>query len=111
MPIVKVIRKGVTSHIRKVPTSTCAAVLPLTIDQVGREAQTDNEELVRVDDLDDAFAKFKPAISFNGYAGKDENEFRAEYQFRTIKDFDPENLQRRQEVRNESGNVSYLRTT
>ena len=47
MPLVKVIRKGITPAIRKVPTSTCAAVMPMTLDRVDAEAATENEELVK----------------------------------------------------------------
>jgi type VI secretion system protein ImpB len=109
MPLVRVIRKGVTAAVRKVPTSTCAAVMPMTLDRVGREAKSEDEEPTRVDSAADAFDKFKPGLKFDGKAGENETEFRAEFQFRSIKDFDPENLQKRQEVRNEDGEVTYLR--
>lgn len=109
MPLVKVVRKGVTPAIRKVPTSTAAAMLPMTLERVGGEVTSETEELTKVEDLGDAFRKFQPKLDFQGSAGPDETEFRAEVQFRSIKDFDPENLQKRQEVRDEDGNVSYLR--
>lgn len=109
MPLVKVIRKGVTPAIRKVPTSTCAAVMPMTLDRVGTEAASENEELTKIEDVNDAFAKFQPKLSFVGNAGKDEAEFKAEVRFKSIKDFDPENLQKKQEVRGEDGQVTYLR--
>jgi len=51
MPLVKVIRKGITPTIRKVPTSTCAAMLPMTLERVGKEAASENEELTKVEDL------------------------------------------------------------
>ena len=109
MPLVKVVRKGVTPAVRKVPTSTAAAMLPMTLERIGAEAGSETEELTKVEDLNDAFRKFDPKLDFRGYAGKDETEFRAEVQFRSIKDFDPENIQKRQEVRDEDGNVTYLR--
>jgi len=109
MPLIKVVRKGVTPAVRKVPTSTAAAMLPMTLNRVGGEAASENEELTKVEDLADAFRKFEPKISFRGHAGEEETEFRAEVQFRSIKDFDPENLQKRQEVRDADGNVNYLR--
>lgn len=109
MPLVKVVRKGVTPAVRKVPTSTAAAMMPMTLERVGAEAASESEELVKVEDLGDAFRKFEPRLDFRGVAGPDETEFRAEVQFRSIKDFDPENLQKRQELRDEEGNVSYLR--
>jgi type VI secretion system protein ImpB len=109
MPLVKVMRKGITAHVRKVPTSTCATMIPMTLDRLGREVAAENEEPVVVESLQDAFEKFKPAMKFTGYAGDEETEFRAEYQFRNIKDFEPENLQKRQEIRGEDGELHYLR--
>ena len=48
-------------------------------------------------------------MNFAGSAGKEETEFKAEFRFKNIKDFDPENLQKKQEVRGEDGQVTYLR--
>jgi type VI secretion system protein ImpB len=109
MPLVRVIRKGVTPSIRKVPTSTCAAVMPVTLDQVGKEAVSEDQELTRVEDVNDAFGKFRPELKFTGFAGPDEAEFRAEFRFKSVKDFDPENMQKKQEIRGEDGQVTYLR--
>ncbi len=109
MPLVKVIRKGVTPSVRKVPTSTCAVVMPMNLERIGKEAASEDEEPTKVESVQDAFEKFQPKLSFKGYAGEEETEFKAEFRFRSIKDFDPENLQRRQEVRNEEGEVEYLR--
>lgn len=109
MPLVKVIRKGITPSVRKVPTSTCAVMMAMSLDRVGKEAASENEELTKVEDLNDAFAKFQPKLNFKGYAGPEEAEFKAEFQFRSIKDFDPENLQKRQEVKNAAGETQYLR--
>jgi len=109
MPLVKVIRKGITPTVRKVPTSTCAAMLPMSLDRVGKEAASENEELTKVEDLNDAFAKFQPKLNFKGNAGPEETEFKAEFRFKSIKDFDPENLQKRQEIKTEDGGTQYLR--
>ena len=109
MPLVRVVRKGVTPAVRKVPTSTAAAMLPMTLERVSAEASSETEDLTRVEDLGDAFRKFEPKLDFRGFAGPEETEFRAEVQFRSIKDFDPENLQKRQEQRDEEGHVTYLR--
>ncbi len=109
MPLVKVIRKGVTPAIRKVPTSTTAAVLPMSLDRVGKEVASENEEATKVESAQDAFEKFKPALDFKARAGEEETEFRAEFRFRSIKDFDPENLQKRQEIKNADGTVDVLR--
>jgi type VI secretion system protein ImpB len=109
MPLVKVIRQGVTPAVRKVPTATCAAVLPMTLDRVGGEVKDENENPTKVESVGDAFEKFKPALKFEGRAGEEETEFRAEFQFRSVKDFDPENLQKRQEIKNAEGEGTYLR--
>jgi predicted component of type VI protein secretion system len=109
VPLIKVIRKGITPSIRKVPTSTAAVVMPMNLERVGKEAVSENEEPTKVEDLQDAFKKFQPALNFKGYVGPEETEFRAEFRFRSLKDFDPENLQKRQEVKNESGEIDYLR--
>jgi type VI secretion system protein ImpB len=108
MPLVKVIRKGITPAVRKVPTATCAVVMPMTLDRVGKEVKSQDEQPTRVDSAADGFDKFKPELHFKGTAGEDETEFKAEFRFRGIKDFDPENLQKRQEIRNEEGEVEYL---
>jgi hypothetical protein len=78
------------------------------MDRVGREAATENEEPTKVEDVNDAFAKFQPSLKFRGYAGPEETEFKAEFRFRNVKDFDPENLQKRQEVKNASGESEFL---
>lgn len=109
MPLVKVIRKGVTPSVRKVPTSTAAMMLPMTVERVGAEAASENEDLTKVEDLADAFRKFEPKLNFRGTAGPEETEFRADFRFRSIKDFDPDNLQKKQEVRNHAGETVYLR--
>ncbi len=109
MPLVKVIRKGVTPSVRKVPTSTCATVLPMTLNRVGKEVTSENEDPTKVESVADAFDKFKPSVTFKGQAGEEETEFVAELQFRSVKDFDPENLQKRQEYKDEDGEVHYLR--
>lgn len=109
MPLIKVVRKGVTPAVRKVPTSTAAAMLPMTLNRVGGEVASESEELVKVEDLGDAFRKFEPRLSFQGYAGPEETEFRAEFEFRSIKDFDPDNLQKRQEVKGADGTSRFLR--
>ena len=109
MPLVKVVRKGVTAAVRKVPTSTAAAMLPMTLDRVGAEASSETEDLKKVEDLNDAFRQFQPKLKFQGYAGPEQAEFRADFDFRSIKDFDPENLQKRQEVKGEDGESHLLR--
>lgn len=99
MPLVKVIRKGITPSIRKVPTSTAAVMMPMTLDRVGKDLDSEEEQGIEVESADDAFKKFKPELKFKGYAGEEETEFKAEFEFRNIKDFNPENLQKRQETK------------
>jgi predicted component of type VI protein secretion system len=109
MPLIKVVRKGITPHVRKVPTSTAAAMLPMTMPRVGAEAGSETEEPTKVEDLADAFRKFEPRLNFQGNAGPEQTEFRADLRFRSIKDFDPDNLQKRQEIKDEDGKTHYLR--
>jgi type VI secretion system protein ImpB len=109
MPLIEVKRKGVTPAVRKVPTSTCAVVMPMSLERVNKEASSEDEEPTKVEDVQDAFKKFHPNLNFRGSAGPEQTEFRAEFRFRSIKDFDPENLQKRQDVKNESGQTEYLR--
>ncbi len=109
MPLIKVIRKGVTPSVRKVPTSTCTSVMPMSLERVGKEAASENEEPTKVEDVQDAFKKFQPSLNFKGNAGAEETEFKAEFRFRSVKDFDPENLQKRQEIKNENGETEFLR--
>lgn len=109
MPIVNVKRTGVRPSVRKVPTSTCTVAMPMTLDRVGKEVTSESEDPTEVESLQDAFDKFQPSLKFKGNAGPEETEFRAEFRFRGMKDFDPANLQMRQEIRKEDGSVEYLR--
>ncbi|HTF63995.1 MAG TPA: type VI secretion system contractile sheath small subunit [Edaphobacter sp.] len=109
MPIIEVKRQGVRPAVRKVPTSTCAVTMPMTLEQVGREVHTEDEEPEVVESLQHAFEKFNPQMKFKGRAGAEETEFQADLRFRSIKDFEPSNIMTRQEVRAEDGSVAYLR--
>src|SRR5262245_21201750 len=95
MPKIEVIRKGITPAVRPVPTDTTLAVVPVTLERMGREVETEDEEAVRVDSVNDAFAKFKPSIHFETQAGEEGTEFVADFEFRSLKDFSPENIQKR----------------
>ena len=99
MPLVKVIRKGITPAVRKVPTSTAAVMMPMTLERVGQDLAAEDEKPTKVESVNDAFEKFAPKLDFTGYAGKEETEFKANFKFRNIKDFTPENLQKRQEIK------------
>ena len=94
MPVVKVTRAGVRSAPREVPTDTTAAILPLTMGRVGREAPED-EPPVRVASLADAFEKFAPRLHFRTTVG-DGVEFEAELEFRSLRDFDPRQIRARE---------------
>ena len=95
MPKIEVIRKGITPAVRPVPTDTTLAVVPVTLERMEREVLTEDEEPVRVDSGDDAFQKFKPSIHFETQAGEEATEFVADLEFRSLKDFSPENIQKR----------------
>jgi hypothetical protein len=75
-------------------------MLPMTLERVGKEAASENEELTKVEDLNDAFKKFEPKLNFKGNAGPEETEFKAEFRFKSIK---------RQEIKTEDGETKYLR--
>jgi predicted component of type VI protein secretion system len=95
MPKIEVIRKGITPAVRPVPTDTTLVVVPVTLERMGREVLTEDEDPVRVDSVDDAFQKFKPSIHFETQAGEEATEFVADLEFRSLKDFSPENIQKR----------------
>ncbi len=95
MPKIEVIRKGITPAVRPVPTDTTLATLPMTLERMGREVANEDEEAVRVDSVEDAFRKFKPSIHFETQAGEEATEFVADLEFRSLKDFSPENIQKR----------------
>ena len=95
MPQIEVIRKGITSAIRPVPTDTTLTLLPMTLDRVGRELADEDEQALRVDGVQDAFEKFKPSIHFETRVGEEQTEFVADLEFHSIKDFSPENIQKR----------------
>jgi type VI secretion system protein ImpB len=95
MPKIEVIRKGITPAVRPVPTDTTLAVLPVTLERMGKEVVDEDEEPVRVDSVNDAFEKFKPSIHFETQAGAEATEFVADFEFRSLKDFSPENIQKR----------------
>ena len=95
MPKIEVIRKGITPAVRPVPTDTTLVVLPVTLDQMGKEVENEDEQAARVDSVNDAFEKFKPSIHFETQAGPEATEFVADLEFRSLKDFSPENIQKR----------------
>jgi type VI secretion system protein ImpB len=95
MPRIEVIRKGITPAVRPVPTDTTLAILPMTLDRVGKEVEDEDEQPVRIDSVNDAFEKFKPSIRFETWAGEEATEFVAELEFHSLKDFAPENIQKR----------------
>jgi type VI secretion system protein ImpB len=95
MPKIEVVRKGITPAVRPVPTDTTLTVLPMTLDRVGKELADEDEQALRVDSVEDAFEKFKPSIPFRTYAGEEQTEFVADLEFHSLKDFTPENIQKR----------------
>lgn len=95
MPKIEVIRKGVTAAPRPIPTDSTLTVLPMTLDMVGRELADEAAQPNRIDSVDDAFKQFQPSHRFETYAGPDSTEFIAELEFRSLKDFSPENIQKK----------------
>ena len=70
MPKIEIIRKGVTPAARPVPTDTTAAVLPMTLNRIGKEVEDEDEAPMSVDSVNDAFAKFKPSVHLETTAGE-----------------------------------------
>jgi type VI secretion system protein ImpB len=95
MPRIEVIRKGITPAVRPVPTDTTLAILAMTLDRVSKEVEDEDEQPVRIDSVSEAFEKFKPSIRFETWAGEEATEFVAELEFHNLKDFAPENIQKR----------------
>lgn len=95
MPKIEVIRKGITPAVRAVPTDTTLTVLPMTLNRVGKELADEDEQPKRIDGVDDAFKQFQPSHRFETYAGPESTEFIAELDFRSLKDFSPENIQKK----------------
>lgn len=95
MPKIEVIRKGVTPAVRPVPTDTTLSVLPMTPGRVGKEVEDEDEQPTRIESVADAFQQFKPRIDFKTLAGPEATEFVVELEPRSLKDFEPENVQKR----------------
>lgn len=95
MPKIEVIKRGVTPAVRPVPTDTTLTILPMTLDRVGREVAGGDEEPIRVNSTQHAFEEFKPSHHFETYAGPEQTKFVADLEFRSLKDFSPENIQKR----------------
>jgi type VI secretion system protein ImpB len=109
MPRIEVIRKGITPAVRSVPTDTTLAILPTTLDRVGKEVEDEDEQPVKIDSVNDAFEKFKPSLRFETWAGEEATEFVAELEFHSLKDFAPENIQKR--VPGKRNDIADLRNT
>ena len=95
MPVVKVTRAGVRTAPRQVPTDTTATILPMTFDRVGQECPED-EAPAKVSSLAEAFDAFKPKLDFRTTVGEEGTEFRAQLDFRSLKDFDPKQIRTRE---------------
>jgi predicted component of type VI protein secretion system len=78
-----------------VPTDTTLAILPTTLDRVGKEVEEEDEQPVKIDSVNDAFEKFRPSLRFETSAGEEATEFVAELEFHSLKDFTPEHIQKR----------------
>jgi type VI secretion system protein ImpB len=95
MPVVKVKRAGVRPAPREVPTDTTAAILPMTVDRVGKEAP-ETELPTRVSSVAEAFGAFQPKLDFRTQVGEEGTEFVAELEFRGLADFDPKRIRTRE---------------
>jgi predicted component of type VI protein secretion system len=84
-------------------------ILPMTLEQVGRELADEDTQPERIDSVNQAMEKFKPEIRFRTRAGEEETEFVFERQFRSLKDFDPQNIQKK--VPGERNDIADLMNT
>jgi predicted component of type VI protein secretion system len=109
MPEFKFIRKGIVPHAREIETNTTMVVLPMTLEQVGKEVADEDEEPIRVDSVNDAFIKFKPNINFKTTAGPEGTEFVAEFEFNSLKDLGPDNIQKR--IAGKRNDIADLKST
>jgi predicted component of type VI protein secretion system len=64
----------------------------MTLNRVGKELPDEEEKPKRVDGVKEAFQQFKPAIDFKTSAGPEATEFRVQMDFRSLKDFHPDNV-------------------
>lgn len=67
----------------------------MTLDRVGREVGDEDEQPTRIGSVAEAFEQFKPSIRFETLAGPESTEFVVELEPRSLKDFEPENVQKR----------------
>lgn len=95
MPQIEVIRKGITPAVRAVPTDTTLVILPMALERVGQGVEDEDEQPVRIDSVQAAFEQFKPALHFATTVGEEATEFVAELEFQSLKDFTPDNIQKR----------------
>jgi type VI secretion system protein ImpB len=111
MPKIEVLRKGVTPAARPVPTDTTLTVLPMTLGKVGKELTEEDvdKEPTRIDSVDEAFKQFQPSHRFETYAGEESTEFVADLDFRSLKDFSPENIQKK--APGKRNDIADLKTT
>lgn len=121
MPEFITIRKGVTPSIPPVPTDTTLIVMPMTLHEVEekggthwkvrKELEDEDEDPTRIDSVNDALKQFKPGIAFRTQVqvGEDVTEFAANLEFRSLKDFSPENIQKR--TAGQCNDIADLKTT
>jgi type VI secretion system protein ImpB len=95
MPRFEFIRKGIVPYMRPVPTETALSVLPMTLEGVGKEVSDEDAQPKRVESVADAFEQFKPSVNFKTLAGPEATEFVVELEPRSLKDFEPDNVQKR----------------
>lgn len=88
---VTVTRPDFEVEVREVPVSSTLAVLPMTQDQLGKEAAQDTRP-VAVKSLADCFDKFRPSVRLEVAAKGVRLAFQTE--FRNLADFEPDQMQK-----------------
>src|SRR5262245_50722418 len=98
MPEFNVKYQPITPFVRELPTSTALLLQPMTLEEVGKELQSDEYAPVRVDDLKSAFSQFEPKIHFKS---EGETNMVVDLAFQKMADFDPKNILKANTGRND----------
>ena len=102
--IVQVTRQAVKPGMRPMPTSSAVAVLPVTADQIGQDAQ-EGDKPIKVTSLEEAFQKFKPKVAVKELI--DGFSYELDADIKDMRGMTPEGLQKRQEVKGADGKIAY----
>ena len=89
MPEFNVKYQAITPHVKELPTSTALLLQPMTLEEIGKELESDTDGPVKVDDLQHAFKVFEPKVHFKS---EGPTEMVVDLAFQRMADFDPQNI-------------------